>query len=259
MSKSTELFQPKSDVTPTEASHHRYRPGSANPLYHFVWGLRFFFAGLRMFIRHPSLLMLSLIPIALTVVLLLLLAFGFAWLIGQWIVGLIPDELRLGAQAVFFILALLLGYFIYLPLARVVLAPFSEAISRRTHLISGEGGWRSDAGWARAMAEGLKLAVFQIVVMLIVLTLSFVFPPVGAPLGIFVAVFLSGLDFLDVPLSARGMPLRKKLGVIGRNKSLALGFGVASYLMLLIPGVNLLLLPVGVIGATLLTDQLEIE
>ena len=213
-----------------------------------------------MFVRHPSLLMLSLIPIALTVVLLLLLAFGCAWLIGQLVAGWIPDDLRLPAQAVIFILALLLGYFIYLPLARVLLAPFGEALSRRTHSISmRDGGWRSDAGWVRAMTEGLKLAVFHLVVALIALALGFIFPPVGVPIGILVAVFLSGLDFLDVPLSARGIPFRKKLGVVGRHKSLALGFGAASYLMLLIPGVNLLLLPVGVIGATLLTDQLELD
>lgn len=213
-----------------------------------------------MFIRHPSLLLLSLIPIALTVVLLLLLAFGCAWLIGQLITGLIPDDLRRLAQAVIFILALLLGYFIYLPVARVLLAPFSEALSRKAHLISTSGeGWRSDRGWARAMAEGVKLVVFQLVITLIALALGFLFPPIGAPLGILVAVFLSGLDFLDVPLSARGLPLRKKLGLIGRHKSLALGFGAASYLMLLIPGINLLSLPVGVIGATLLTDRLDLD
>ena len=213
-----------------------------------------------MFIRQPSLLLLSLIPIALTVVLLLLLAFGCAWLIGQLITGLIPDDLRRLAQAVIFILALLLGYFIYLPVARVLLAPFSEALSRKAHLISTSGaGWRSDRGWARAMVEGVKLVVFQLVITLIALALGFLFPPIGAPLGILVAVFLSGLDFLDVPLSARGLPLRKKLGLIGRHKSLALGFGAASYLMLLIPGINLLSLPVGVIGATLLTDRLDLD
>jgi CysZ protein len=213
-----------------------------------------------MFIRHPSLLLLSLIPIALTVVLLLLLAFGCAWLIGQLTTGLIPDDLRRLAQAVIFILALLLGYFIYLPVARVLLAPFSEALSRKAHLISTSGvGWRSDRGWARAMAEGVKLVVFQLVITLIALALGFLFPPIGAPIGILVAVFLSGLDFLDVPLSARGLPLRKKLRLVGRNKSLALGFGAASYLMLLIPGINLLSLPVGVIGATLLTDRLDLD
>lgn len=245
-------------MDPTDKAHRRYRPDAANPLYHFAWGLRFFFAGLRMFVRHPSLLMLSLVPIALTVVLLLLLAFGCAWIIGLLIAGWVPDDLRFPAQAVIFILALLLGYFIYLPLARVLLAPFSEALSRKTHLISmGDGGWRSDQGWARAMVEGLKLVFFHLFVVLVALGLGLIFPPVGAPLGILIAVFLGGLDFLDVPLSARGMPLGKKLGVVGRNKSLVLGFGAASYLMLLIPGVNLLLLPVGVIGATLLTDQLE--
>jgi CysZ protein len=109
------------------------------------------------------------------------------------------------------------------------------------------------------MAEGVKLVVFQLVITLIALALGFLFPPIGAPIGILVAVFLSGLDFLDVPLSARGLPLRKKLRLVGRNKSLALGFGAASYLMLLIPGINLLSLPVGVIGATLLTDRLDLD
>lgn len=213
-----------------------------------------------MFVRHPALLALSLIPIGLTVVLLLLIAFGCAWVIGQLVTGWIPDDLRVFAQALIFVLALLVGYFLYLPLARVFLAPFSEAISRKAHSIStGNSGFGSNLGWARAMIEGLKLAVLHLSIALVAVILGIVFPPIGTPVGIVVAVFLCGLDFLDVPLSARGMPLGKKLGVVGRNKFLALGFGAASYLMLLIPGVNLLSLPVGVIGATLLTDQLDLS
>jgi len=53
--------------------------------------------------------------------------------------------------------------------------------------------------------------------------------------------------------------LRKKLGVIWRIKSLAIGFGAAAFLMLLIPVFNMLALPVGVVGATLLIDALEFE
>lgn len=221
--------------------------------------MRFFLAGLRMLIRHPALLALSLIPIALTVVLLLLLAFGCAWLIGQLFPGSMEDSWRFPVQAAIFLLALLLGYFVYLPLARIVLAPFSEALCRKAHTISTGESFRSDAGWGRAIFEGMKLVLLQIVVAAAVLALGLIFPPIGMPLGILMGAFLCGLDFLDVPLSARGMPLRKKLGLIGRNKALALGFGIASYLMLLIPGVNLLSLPVGVIGATLLTDQLDLN
>lgn len=242
------------------ASLQNYRAHRANPIYHFIWGLKFFFAGLRVFVRHPSLLALSLIPIGLTVVLLLLVAFGLAHLIGEMVASFLGEELRLPVQAIIFVLALMLGYFLYLPLARAFLAPFSEAISRQTHKLStGNSGFRSDANWIRAVTEGLKVALLHIVAGSAALLLSLAFPPVGAPVGIVVAIFLTGLDFLDVPLSARGMPFGKKLGIIGRNKSLALGFGAASYLTLLIPGINLLLLPVGVIGATLLTDQIDLD
>ena len=47
------------------------------------------------------------------------------------------------------------------------------------------------------------------------------------------------------------MKLREKLRIIGKHKSLALGFGMAGYIMLVIPIVNLFSLPVGVVGATL--------
>lgn len=245
-------------MTSTETIH-QYKANSANPLYHFFWGIRFFFAGLRMLFRHPALLALSLIPIGLTLVFLLALALGCAWLVGQFVSGWIADDFKVFAQAIILVLALLLSYFLYLPLARVLLAPFAEAISRKTHNIStGESGFRADVGWLRAMKEGLKIALLHIVVGGLALALNFL-PPFGPVIGILITVFLHGLDFMDVPLSARGIPFGKKLGVVWRNKSAAFGFGAASYLMLLIPGINLLSLPVGVIGATLLTDRQNLD
>jgi CysZ protein len=207
---------------------------------------------------NPSLLGLSLIPIIFTLVLLVLLAFGVSWLVGEAIASALGEELRTTARVLIFVLALLLIYFLYLPVARVVLAPFSETLSRKAHTInSGGRNYQSNLGWGHAIWEGLKLVTFQMVILLIALALSLIFPPVGAPIGISLAVLTCGLDFLDVPLSARGLPFRKKLGVIWRNKSLTIGFGIAAYLSLLIPVVNLLSLPVGVIGATLLTDAIE--
>lgn len=238
-------------------SNYNYDHRVANPFYHLGWGVRFFFAGLRMLFRHRALFGLSLIPILLTVVLLFSLAAGSAWLIGRMIADALGDDLRIFAQALIFVLALLIGYFLYLPLARVLLAPFAEALSRKAHAINrGAAVRQSDPGWARAMWEGLKLVMLQATIAMIVVALGLIFPPVGMPIGVAVAIFLCGLDFFDIPLSTRGLRLRKKLDVIWRNKSLAIGFGAAAYLTLLIPVVNLLSLPVGVIGATLLTDSL---
>ena len=239
------------------SSQQRYNPRRANPLYHFTQGLRFFFAGLPLLFRHPALLGLSLIPILLTLLVLGMLILGGAWLIGDLIADALGTQWRPFAQAALVVLALLLGYFLYLPLARVLLAPFSEALSRRTHLLTTGARYDSHLHWARAMWEGLKLVMIQLLLLLTAFVVGIVLPPIGAPLGIAVAILACGLDFLDVPLSARGLPLRKKLVVLWQHKALALGFGAAAYLLLFIPFINLLALPIGVIGATLLTDQLE--
>lgn len=229
--------------------------GSPNPLNQFWQGLRFFFAGLPLLIKHPRLLTLSLIPIALTVVLLLVLAFGSAWLVGQLLAN-VPAEGRNFFRVFAFLLALLLGYALYLPLARVLLAPFSEALSRQTHVLTqGAAAAQAPLGWARAMWEGLKLVLLQLVLLVVGFVLSFGLPVIGHLLWLVMTVVICGLDYLDVPLSARGLPMRAKLKLLWQHKALTLGFGVTGYLLLFIPVINLLSLPVGVIGATLLTGQ----
>jgi CysZ protein len=228
-----------------------------------VWGVRFFFLGMRTLIRNPVLLSLSMIPMLLTLALLMGLIFGAALIVG-WLIGdAVRPEIRIAAQIVMFLLTLLIAYFLYLPVARVLLAPFAEALSHKTRSIDmGDKGRtisQNNQGWARAMWEGLKLVIFQTAIALAALALGLAFPPVGAPVGVAVAIFLGGLDFFDIPLSTRGMRLRNKLAVIWRNKSLAIGFGAAAYLMLLIPVINMLALPIGVVGATLLIDSLDVE
>jgi CysZ protein len=216
--------------------------------------------GLRTLVRNPALLSLSLIPMLLTLALLSGLMLGAALMVG-WLIGdAIRQEFRIAAQVLMIALTLLIAYFLYMPVARVLLAPFAETLSRKASAITLGGATRhNNQGWARAMWEGLKVVIFQGVVAVAALALGLVFPPVGAPVGVAVAIFLGGLDFFDIPLSTRGLRLRNKLGVIWRNKFLALGFGAAAYLILLIPVVNMLALPVGVVGATLLIDALEFE
>ena len=242
------------------STNYNYDNRATNPFYHIFWGVRFFFLGMRTLVRNSDLLSLSLVPMLLTLALLMGLILGAAWSVGWLIRDAVRVEIRIVAQVLMLLLTLLIAYFLYLPVARVLLAPFSEALSRRSAAIdTGRTIRQNGQGWARAMWEGLKLVIFQAAVALAALALGLAFPPVGAPAGVAVAIFLGGLDFIDVPLSTRGLRLRKKLGLIWRNKSLALGFGAAAYLMLLIPVINMLALPVGVVGATLLIDALEFE
>jgi len=235
-----------------------YNPDSGGIIYNIRWGIRFFIMGFRMLARHGSLMGLSLVPIIFTIVALFSLAAGSAWLIGLIFETAMIGGVRVLVQMAVFLIALIAGYFLYMPLARILLAPLSETLSRRTHLINtGQSGFGASPGWRRAMLEGVKLISFQALIIVAVMGTGLALPPVAALAWFVLATFLAGLDFLDVPLSARGIPLGRKLKTLWQNRSLAVGFGLAAHLMLIIPGLNIVLLPAGVIGATLLIDALD--
>lgn len=211
-----------------------------------------------MLLRYPSLFTLALLPITLTVVVLLGLAWGSAWLIGRSLQQsqMIVAEGQVLIQILVFLLVLFVMYLVYLPLTRIFLAPFSDKLSHKTSVLSGVSSRATnELGFFRAIWEGAKLVALQLVLIGIVLLLTIFLPPVGVPLGVIVTICFCGIDFLDVPLSMRGMSMRQKFGFLWRSRALVFGFAIAGYLLLHIPILNLLVLPVGVIGATLLVNK----
>ncbi|HMB28376.1 MAG TPA: hypothetical protein VKS99_09735, partial [Blastocatellia bacterium] len=107
------------------STNNNYDNRATNPFYHIVWGVRFFFLGMRTLVRNSDLLSLSLVPMLLTLVLLMGLIFGAAWSVGWLIRDAVRVEIRIVAQVLMFLLTLLVAYFLYLPVARVLLAPFA--------------------------------------------------------------------------------------------------------------------------------------
>ena len=231
-----------------------------NPIIRFFQGISFFLSGLRMLFRYPKLFGLALIPIVLTLVVLLGLALGGAWWLGQGLEQSAFAEGRLLLQALAVLLVFFVAYLIYLPLTRIFLAPFSEKLSRKTSELSGVTSKpEGELGFIKSIWEGVKLVAVQLVIVGIILVVTLFFAPLGVPLGIFVTVCFCGVDFTDVPLSVRGLSLRQKLRFLWGSRALVLGFAVAAYLLLHIPIVNLLALPVGVIGGTLLVNHVVSE
>lgn len=233
-----------------------------NPFVRFFQGIGAYLNGFGLLVRYPRLFALALIPILLTVVVLLGLAGGSAWLIGRWLQAsqMLAADGQLLIQVLVFLLVLFVMYLVYLPLTRVFLAPFSEKLSRKTSELTGANSLaKHELGFFKSIWEGLKLVAFQLVLVVAVLLLTIILPPLGVPLGVFVTICFCGIDFLDVPLSMRGLSLRQKLHFLWRSRARILGFAVAGYLLLHIPIVNLLVLPVGVIGATLLVNKVVSE
>ena len=98
---------------------------------------------------------------------------------------------------------------------------------------------------------------------LLVLTLVEIFVPgssvVVLPLKILITGVFVAWDILDYPLSVRGLGLRQRLAFIRTHKPVLLGFGLALAVVLLLPCMQLLLLPAAVVGATALVHRIDDE
>jgi CysZ protein len=100
--------------------------------------------------------------------------------------------------------------------------------------------------------------------VLLGLTLVELFVPgssvVILPLKILVTGVFVAWDILDYPLSVRGYRLRDRLRFLAAHKGACLGFGVSLAVVLLVPCMQLLLLPGAVVGATALRHRMvEVE
>jgi CysZ protein len=104
-----------------------------------------------------------------------------------------------------------------------------------------------------ALAIGLPL--------IIVLTaIELVAPPaavVTIPLKFVLSALIVAWDFLDYPLGMRGAGVGARMQFIGKNFWAVLVFGSLSAVVLLVPGLGLLLLPMGAAGATRMVLESE--
>lgn len=182
--------------------------------------------------------------------------------LGQEILRTISDTIVLVCViAGVFVTSILVG--------KVLAAPFNDALSARAE-VAYTGLHKNDerfsvwaalkSGWWAAGWE-LRKALLYFVVMAFLLGLNLL--PVLGPFmyaGItftFNVVFMA-LDYLDFPLERRPGPDGKQLGIrarytlVWKYRSAMMGYGVITSALLFIPGVNVIFVPLAVVGATLL-------
>ncbi len=231
-------------------------------------GLRAAFGGLKFIVLRPRSWPWSLVPVV--VALVLVLGFGVslgtlvwrlssAWrhAAGLWaVLGWLGS---VGAILGSSVVALLAG----LSLAQSVAGFALEALSRQQEVeLGGEARpdgsfWDSTWRGLRVTLAALALGLPVIVILSILgLVIPFAFV-VTVPLKFVVTGLLVAWDFLDYPLGLRGMAVRDRLTFVRTHLRAVLAFGMAMAAMLLIPGVGLLLLPIGAAAATRLVVAAE--
>ncbi|MFI7699208.1 EI24 domain-containing protein [Nonomuraea sp. NPDC049480] len=137
----------------------------------------------------------------------------------------------------------------------VIGEPFYERLSSAVDVLEHE----VEQPWWRTLPRSIRdSAVTLLYVLLFTVPLFFLgfVPVVGqtvAPvLGAAVSGFFLTVELATLPLERRGMARKQRFALLRANKASALGFGVAVFLLFLVPLVAVIAMPAAVAGAALL-------
>lgn len=165
------------------------------------------------------------------------------------------------------VLVLLLFLVSFTAVGTAVAGPFNELLSERveelkkgTPVKAEEGVWVQLQKITRSIVESVKYLAAYVLGSLLILLLSLI-PAVGPPLStilgaVWTFLFLA-LEFGDYYLARHWVRFKERWSIVWGHKWASMGFGMGCSLLLMIPFLNLLLMPGAVIGGTLLWLELK--
>jgi CysZ protein len=223
--------------------------------------------------RHPSLWKWIVAPSVVTLLLLVAAVAGVAALtepLVTWVTSHLPSWLEAIAGVILTIVVVLglslAALLVFVSVAGMVAGPFNELLSEAVEerLTGKAAAPFSLAAFLRGAALGVLHGLRRIAVSLLGIVLLFalgMIPVVGtiaaAAIGLWLAARGAAYDAYDAVLSRRELAYRDKLAYLERHRSRTLGLGVTIAGMLLVPGLNLVALGLGAVGATLATHDLD--
>ncbi|GLZ86682.1 sulfate transporter CysZ [Metapseudomonas resinovorans] len=217
-------------------------------------------------ILSPGLRLFVLLPLSVN---LLLFAGLIGFAVGEfsgWVDAFMPSLpdwlsfLQYLIWPLFVLLVLVLVFFSFTMLANIIAAPFNGFLAEKVEVVvRGQDDFPAFS-WGELMAmiprtmgrELRKLAYFlpRAGALLI---LSFI-PGVNllaAPLWIVFGVWMMAVQYIDYPADNHKLGWNEMLAWLREKRWQSLGFGGTTYLALMIPFVNILMMPAAVAGATL--------
>ncbi|GAB3618710.1 EI24 domain-containing protein [Okibacterium endophyticum] len=251
---------------------HAQSPERRSVVRGFFSGIAMLARGFRMWGTSPKLMLLGAIPALITVLLYTALVVVLLVNQGDLVTWLTPfaDDWVDGWRVVFRIavgLALLgLGVLLlistYTAVTMIIGQPFFEAISHEAERQFGGVPDEVDVGFWRAAGRGILEALRMLLVTAAIgvgLFLVGFVPVVGtvvsAVIGAFVGGWFLALELTTVSFERRGLRLRDRRRALGAHRATALGFGVATFVLFLIPGGALLVMPAAVAGGALVARK----
>lgn len=217
-------------------------------------------------ILQPGLRLFVLLPLSINLLLFIAMVtlavrqFG-VWL--DWLMPSLPDWLAFLQYLVwplFILLVLVIVFFTFTLIANLIAAPFNGFLAEKVEvLVRGEDpfpafSWQELMAMVpRTMARELrKLAYFlPRAAVLLVLSLIPGVALIAAPLWIIFGIWMMAVQYIDLPADNNKMGFTEMLEWLRAKRWRSLSFGASAYLALMLPLVNILMMPATVAAATL--------
>lgn len=235
-------------------------PRHLTPVIRFLAGVSYIPGGAWFLLRHPRLWPVAISPLMLAALLLVIGIFSGAFWAGRVEQSLFGGGLRSAPAWFSFVMvtglwagSLAAGAILALALAFALLGPLFEKLSQKVEEISGIKV-RGSKGLHWEIVQSVKTAAYFGLSAPIAILLGLI-PFVGPILSLAFTGHRVAFQNTDAVLLRRGLDFRERQEFHRRFRSETLGFGVAS--VLLFPIMTVLAVPVFVVAATRLVNDLE--
>ncbi|TFD89922.1 EI24 domain-containing protein [Cryobacterium serini] len=244
------------------------RSSSARPTVtrELLAGAGFLGRGLKMWITSPRLMLLGALPAFIVgiaylagIVVLLINLEAIAVAISPFASGWGEPwrtTIRVVAAAAVAAAGILFLAYTFVAVTLVVGDPFYERIWRAVETRLGDAPVEAPRGILRSVADALRLVGLAVGVALLLLVCSLI-PGLGQLLALVLGALFGGwiltLELTGFAFDARGFTVKQRRRMLRARRPRSLGFGVLTYLLFLIPGAAVIVMPAAVAGAAMLS------
>jgi len=215
-------------------------------------------SGMRLLLARAELRAVLWRMLALLLVLMLVLGSGVFWLL-DYVVGLwIPQGDAWYLQmlswllwGLAFVLAVLCGIVSFVTLGSAVSAPWLDLLAMRTEAIAGRQVNEPESAWLPMITQSLLNSMRPLLGLLlwgVVALLFFWLPPLATAIWTYGAVRFLSFELIDTTASRRGWDYSERKTKLIEKRWFYFGFAGLATLLMMVPIVNLLVIPAAVVG-----------
>ena len=249
----------------------------------FFTGIGYFFKGGAFLLSHPRLWIYAILPWLIS----LLTLGGIAWLafwsygeyVGPWLVQcgdylatlaknsgpfmktvfqalawLITVLGRIMVTLVYIVFGVLWTFIV----AKILSDPFNDLLAAKVEEIATGRVVEVQLSiigtiW-RMIINGIRTIIDYLIICVILLLLNLL-PLIGQIIAMIFAWYFLATPYIDYTLERRGLSYDDKKQLLRQNAFMIIGFGMTCFIVLLIPLVNLFIIPISVVTGTLLAIE----